>query len=186
MPIERLFQETAINGGPWVLTPRDESLPGGQPQASMTLAWSWDVTGLATEQATLRPGDLIRTRVVAISELNVADLKSNHVIYIGYVSGLGKLEEFVFASSELAVGERCGITIPTRYVYEQTGMEKMVKRLKVKRYYFEEQQQVEIPLVHQQRLRDVMGLEIGDGTAQVSKMIVARERVGRVAVQYAR
>lgn len=41
-------------------------------------------------------------------------------------------------------------------------------------------------LPHQQRLRDVMGLEIGDGTAQISKMIVARERVGRVAVQYAR
>ena len=40
-------------------------------------------------------------------------------------------------------------------------------------------------LPHQQRLRDVMGLEIGDGTAQVSKMIVARERVGRVSVQYA-
>lgn len=41
-------------------------------------------------------------------------------------------------------------------------------------------------LPHQQRLRDVMGLEIGDGTAQVSKLIVARETVGRAAVQYAR
>lgn len=40
-------------------------------------------------------------------------------------------------------------------------------------------------LPHQQRLRDVMGLEIGDGTAQVMKLIVARERVGRAAVQYA-
>ncbi|HEX7442066.1 MAG TPA: acyl-CoA dehydrogenase family protein [Caldimonas sp.] len=39
-------------------------------------------------------------------------------------------------------------------------------------------------LPHQQRLRDVMGLEIGDGTAQVMKLIVARERVGRLAVQY--
>jgi cyclohexanecarboxyl-CoA dehydrogenase len=39
-------------------------------------------------------------------------------------------------------------------------------------------------LPHQQRLRDVMGLEIGDGTAQVMKLIVARERAGRVAVQY--
>jgi cyclohexanecarboxyl-CoA dehydrogenase len=38
---------------------------------------------------------------------------------------------------------------------------------------------------HQQRLRDVMGLEIGDGTAQIMKMIIARERVGRAAVQYA-
>lgn len=41
-------------------------------------------------------------------------------------------------------------------------------------------------LPHQQRLRDVMGLEIGDGTAQVSKLIVARETVGRAAVQYAK
>lgn len=40
-------------------------------------------------------------------------------------------------------------------------------------------------LPHQQRLRDVMGLEIGDGTAQVMKLIVARERAGRLAVQYA-
>ena len=32
-------------------------------------------------------------------------------------------------------------------------------------------------LPHQQRLRDVMGLEIGDGTAQIMKMIIARQRV---------
>ena len=37
---------------------------------------------------------------------------------------------------------------------------------------------------HQQRMRDVMGLEIGDGTAGVMKLIVARERVGRAAIQY--
>ncbi len=41
-------------------------------------------------------------------------------------------------------------------------------------------------LPHQQRLRDVMGLEIGDGTAQIMKLIIAREKVGRVAVQYAK
>jgi len=34
-------------------------------------------------------------------------------------------------------------------------------------------------LPHQQRLRDVMGLEIGDGTAQIMKLIIARERIGR-------
>jgi hypothetical protein len=33
------------------------------------------------------------------------------------------------------------------------------------------------------RLRDVIGLEIGDGTAQIMKLI-ARESTGRVAVQY--
>jgi cyclohexanecarboxyl-CoA dehydrogenase len=36
-------------------------------------------------------------------------------------------------------------------------------------------------LPHQQRLRDVMGLEIGDGTAQIMKLIIARRRVGRMA-----
>ena len=46
--------------------------------------------------------------------------------------------------TELAVGERCGITIPTRHAFSQSGMEKMTKRLKVKRYYFEEEPQVEI------------------------------------------
>ena len=39
-------------------------------------------------------------------------------------------------------------------------------------------------LLHQQRLRDVMGLEIGDGTAGIMKLIIAREKIGRVAIQY--
>ena len=39
-------------------------------------------------------------------------------------------------------------------------------------------------LPHQQRLRDVMGLQIGDGTAQIQKMIIARETIGRIAVPY--
>ncbi len=34
-----------------------------------------------------------------------------------------------------------------------------------------------LDLPHQQRLRDVMGLEIGDGTAQIMKMIIAREKL---------
>ena len=34
-------------------------------------------------------------------------------------------------------------------------------------------------LPHQQRLRDVMGLEIGDGTAQIMKLIIARDRIRR-------
>ena len=34
-----------------------------------------------------------------------------------------------------------------------------------------------LDLPHQQRLRDVMGLEIGDGTAQIMKLIIAREKM---------
>jgi hypothetical protein len=43
-------------------------------------------------------------RVVSMSELSIADLKSNHVVYIGYLSALDKLEEFVFAASSLTIG----------------------------------------------------------------------------------
>ncbi len=56
--------------------------------------------------------------------------------------------------TELAVGERCGITIPTRTGYNQAGYDGMFRRLKMKRYCFEEETQVEIPLTHEGRLRD--------------------------------
>ena len=35
----------------------------------------------------------------------------------------------------------------------------------------------ELPI--EQRLRDVLGLQIGDGTAQIMKLIIARQRLGR-------
>jgi cyclohexanecarboxyl-CoA dehydrogenase len=39
-------------------------------------------------------------------------------------------------------------------------------------------------LPFEQRLRDVIGLEIGDGTAEIMKVIVARELMGREALPY--
>jgi cyclohexanecarboxyl-CoA dehydrogenase len=39
-------------------------------------------------------------------------------------------------------------------------------------------------LPFEQRLRDVMGLELGDGTAQIMKMVVARELMGRESLPY--
>jgi len=39
-------------------------------------------------------------------------------------------------------------------------------------------------LPFEQRMRDVIGLEIGDGTAEVMKIIVARELMGREALPY--
>ena len=37
-------------------------------------------------------------------------------------------------------------------------------------------------LPHQQRLREVMGLQIGDGTAEIMKLIIARQKLGRTLV----
>ncbi len=57
--------------------------------------------------------------------------------------------------TELAFGERCGITVPTRFAFEQGGYYAMQKRVRdVKAYHFDEVPQVEIPLYHPERLRD--------------------------------
>ena len=59
------------------------------------------------------------------------------------------------AMEELAVGERCGITVPTRLAFAQSGWDDALARVgNVKRYCFEEVSQVEIPLSHPTRLRD--------------------------------
>ncbi|MCA9669010.1 MAG: DUF362 domain-containing protein [Myxococcales bacterium] len=56
---------------------------------------------------------------------------------------------------ELAVGERCGITVPTRVTFAESGFDAMLERVPgVKRYCFEEQQQLEIAYTHPERLRD--------------------------------
>ena len=44
-------------------------------------------------------------RVTPMSGLTVADLKSHHIVYVGYISALGTLMDFVFASSGLEVGD---------------------------------------------------------------------------------
>lgn len=56
--------------------------------------------------------------------------------------------------TELAVGERCGITIPTRRAFEGAEYEPVFERQRAKRYCFEEEPQVEITLSHPGRLRD--------------------------------
>lgn len=61
------------------------------------------------------------------------------------------------AMTELAAGERCGITVPTRVAFRESGWDAMLKQVAgVKRYCFEEEQQVEIPLSHPGRLRDYL------------------------------
>jgi uncharacterized protein (DUF362 family) len=57
--------------------------------------------------------------------------------------------------TELAVGERCGITVPTRHAFNGANFYPLKKRIKgLKFYHFEECPQVEIPLYHTDRLRD--------------------------------
>jgi hypothetical protein len=46
-----------------------------------------------------------RVRIVTMSQLNPAVLKSSHVIYVGYLSGLGRLRDLTFKSSRLSFGD---------------------------------------------------------------------------------
>ncbi len=55
--------------------------------------------------------------------------------------------------SELAVGERCGITIPTRYAFADAGYMPMLRRHRVPIHYFDEEPQVEVPLESPPALR---------------------------------
>lgn len=43
-------------------------------------------------------------QITTMTEMRVADLKSQHILYVGYISALGTLMDFVFASSGLRVG----------------------------------------------------------------------------------
>lgn len=55
---------------------------------------------------------------------------------------------------DLALGERCGITVPTRYAFKEAGYYPMLRRVGVRPDHFDEVTQVEIPLEHEGRLRD--------------------------------
>jgi hypothetical protein len=46
-----------------------------------------------------------RVRLVTTSQLNPGVIKSAHIVYVGYLSGLGMLGDLVFAGSRFSVGD---------------------------------------------------------------------------------
>lgn len=55
---------------------------------------------------------------------------------------------------ELAVGERSGITVPTRFCFKNAGYDEIIQRHNLKAYYFDESRQVLVKLKGTERLRD--------------------------------
>jgi uncharacterized protein (DUF362 family) len=55
---------------------------------------------------------------------------------------------------EIAVGERSGITIPTRWAFKNAGYPEVIKRHKVKAHYFDEVTQVSVELKGEATLRN--------------------------------
>ncbi len=54
---------------------------------------------------------------------------------------------------EIAVGERSGITLPTRFTFKNAGYPEVLKRQKAKTYYFDETKQVPVALEGKDSLR---------------------------------
>lgn len=76
-------------------------------------------------------------RVATVSELNPELLKSSHIVYIGYLSGLGMLEDLVFSGSNFSVGETYDEIVDRktqlRYVSQYSG--RMAHRLAASESY---------------------------------------------------
>jgi uncharacterized protein (DUF362 family) len=96
---------------------------------------------------------LVKPNLVAAGELFTHAYTRPEIVE-GVLGALRDRESKDAPMSELAVGERCGITIPTRFMYEEAGYEPVFARTGAKKYCFEEVPQVEVPLTHEGRLRD--------------------------------
>ena len=57
---------------------------------------------------------------------------------------------------EISIGERSGITIPTRFNFKHAGYPEVIKKHRVKTYYFDEERHVPFKLKKEVNLRDSM------------------------------
>jgi len=66
---------------------------------------------------------------------------------------LGAVRDRAEGAREIAVGERSGITIPTRYNFRNAGYPEVLRRHRVKAYYFDESRQVPVAIHGRDNLR---------------------------------
>ncbi|MCK5372482.1 MAG: DUF362 domain-containing protein [Cyclobacteriaceae bacterium] len=55
--------------------------------------------------------------------------------------------------TEIAVGERSGLSIPTRFAFIQAGYPEVIRKHKIKTYYFDEEKHIPVKLNHPDALR---------------------------------
>jgi len=59
---------------------------------------------------------------------------------------LAAVKERAVDAKEIAVGERSGITLPTRWAFKNAGYPKVLKKHKAKAHYFDETKQVPVEI----------------------------------------
>ncbi|MES2625279.1 MAG: hypothetical protein V4628_08370 [Pseudomonadota bacterium] len=101
--VSRMVREFDINSS------RDLQViqESGKKSDYMNLDLSYTPTSTSNALAQIMrvfSGDLDRVKIKMMSELNTTDMVGNHIIYLGYLSGLQGLNELMFAGSGLAIG----------------------------------------------------------------------------------
>jgi hypothetical protein len=106
MEVKRLVREFDINSPQDLETHLQMNPELTERYMDLELAYLPTATAYALRDVmpVLTPANK-RVRVVTMSQLNPAVIKSANVVYVGYLSGLGMLSDLVFAGSRLEVGE---------------------------------------------------------------------------------
>ena len=101
--VRRMVREFDINSSRDLRALQD----GGKQTAYMNLDLSYTPTSTSNALAQVMrvfSGELDRIKVKMMSELSTNDLVGNHIVYLGYLSGLQGLNDLMFAASGLAIG----------------------------------------------------------------------------------
>lgn len=105
--ITRMIRDFRINSPDDLVARETQGTDTGGP-SYVDLSMTYMPKGSASALAMVAPvaertGKLVEVRM--ISQLSASDLRTHHIVYIGYISGLGLLEPLYFAASGLQVGE---------------------------------------------------------------------------------
>jgi hypothetical protein len=101
--VSRMVREFDINSSQDLQVMQD----GGKKSDYMNLDLSYTPTSTSNALVQIMrvfSGELGRVKVKMMSKLNTDDLVGNHIIYLGYLSGLERLNDLMFADSSLALG----------------------------------------------------------------------------------
>jgi hypothetical protein len=118
--VKRLVREFFINSGGDLLHQMEVNPEAMQRYRDLNLTYLPTASAFALQDVVPILATRKSVRVMMMSDLNGTTLKNSHILYIGYISGLGMLGDSVFAGSRLSLGgsydELVDATTHTTYV----------------------------------------------------------------------
>lgn len=120
--VKRLVREFFINSGGDLLHQMEVNPAGMQHYRDLNLTYLPTASAFALHDVVPILAAKKQVRVMMMSDLNGATLKNSHILYVGYISGLGMLGDWVFAGSRLSLGGSYDELVdgPTRTTYVST------------------------------------------------------------------